>query len=183
MADAATTEPRRPNERPGIETAPPKKCLLARNDRLSDVLAKKLKEDCSPQQICGWLVSHYPDDEAMGVSAETIYRTLFVQAKDALKKELLAHLRSRRTMRSSRHARTSGPQARSDQRQSKTAVSIRNRPAEAEDRVLPRHFGKGTCSQERTTPTLLPCSKAELLVRDGGAPERQGHRKRRRGFE
>ena len=74
----------------------PKRCLLARNDLLRDVVAKKLKEDWSPEQISGWLERRYPDDEAMRVSHETIYRTLFVQARGALKRELLAHLRSRR---------------------------------------------------------------------------------------
>src|SRR3954470_6505275 len=77
----------------------PKRCLFAENDRLGDVVAKKLKEDCSPQQIAGWLARRYPDDEVMRVSHESIYRTLFVQTKGALKKELLAHLRSGRTMR------------------------------------------------------------------------------------
>src|SRR3954471_20631263 len=66
----------------------PKRCLLAKNDRLRDVVAKKLGEDWSPQQLSGWLMSHYPDDEAMRLSHESIYRTLFVQAKKgALKKE------------------------------------------------------------------------------------------------
>jgi IS30 family transposase len=59
----------------------PKRCLLANNARLRDVVAKKLKEDWSPQQISGWLKRRYPDDEAMHVSHETIYRTLFVQAR------------------------------------------------------------------------------------------------------
>lgn len=138
---------------PGIETAPPKKCLLARNDCLSDVLAKKLKEDCSPQQICGWLVSHYPDDEAMGVSAETIYRTLFVQAKGALKKELLAHLRSRRTMRSSRHASTSGPQARSDQRWPSRSVIARQRPKTV---CCPDILGRGPARRSAQHPHCYP---------------------------
>jgi len=69
------------------------------NERLRDVVAKKLEADWSPQQISGWLLSHYPDDEAMRVSQETIYRTLFVQAKGVSKRELLAHLRSGRMMR------------------------------------------------------------------------------------
>jgi len=69
------------------------------NERLRDVVAKKLEADWSPQQISGWLLSHYPDDEAMRVSQETIYRTRFVQAKGVLKRELLAHLRSGRMMR------------------------------------------------------------------------------------
>jgi IS30 family transposase len=71
----------------------PKRCLLAMNERLRDVVAGKLKEDWSPEQISGWLKKRYPDDEAMRVSHETIYRTLFVQARGALKRELLARLR------------------------------------------------------------------------------------------
>ncbi len=74
----------------------PKRCLLAMNDDLRDLVAGKLKEDWSPEQISGWLKKEYPLDEAMRVSHETIYRTLFVQARGALKRELLAHLRSRR---------------------------------------------------------------------------------------
>jgi len=64
------------------------------NDSLCELVAGKLREDWSPEQISGWLKRRYPDEEAMRISHETIYRTLFVQAKGALKKELLAHLRS-----------------------------------------------------------------------------------------
>jgi IS30 family transposase len=64
----------------------PKRCLLSVNDRLRELVAEKLKEDWSPEQISGWLKRRYPDDEAMRVSHETIYRTLFVQARGALKK-------------------------------------------------------------------------------------------------
>ena len=71
-------------------------------------MAEKLEEDWSPEQISGWLGREYPEDEAMYVSHETIYRTLFVQARGAPKRELLAHLRSRRMMRKGRHASTAG---------------------------------------------------------------------------
>jgi IS30 family transposase len=84
----------RADERTWARACRPKKCLLSENERLRDVVAEKLKEDWSPQQISGWLAKRYSDDEVMRVSAETIYRTLFVQAKGALKSELLAHLRS-----------------------------------------------------------------------------------------
>jgi IS30 family transposase len=70
----------------------PKRCLLATNHFLRDVVARKLHEDLSPEQISGWLKREYPSDEAMRISHETIYRTLFVQARGALKRELLAHL-------------------------------------------------------------------------------------------
>lgn len=61
----------------------PKRCLLAKNDRLRELVGKKLRADWSPQQISGWLAKQYPDDEAMNVSHETIYRTLFVQSRGA----------------------------------------------------------------------------------------------------
>jgi IS30 family transposase len=103
------------------------------------LVGKKLREDWSPQQISGWLAKQYPDDEAMNVSHETIYRTLFVQARGALKKELLAHLRSGRMMRRSRRASAAGQQ----RGQIKDAVSIRERPPEAEDRAVPGHYWEG----------------------------------------
>jgi IS30 family transposase len=64
--------------------------------------------DWSPEQISGWLKTQYPDDEGMRVSHETIYRSLFIQARGVLKKELMEHLRSKRCMRRSRHATVSG---------------------------------------------------------------------------
>lgn len=114
----------------------PKRCLLAQNNRLRDMVSGKLSEDFSPQQISGWLAKRYPDDEVMHISHETIYRTLFVQAKGVLKKELLAHLRSGRTMRHSRRTSTAGQK----RGQIKDAVSIRERPPEAEDRAVPGHW-------------------------------------------
>ena len=117
----------------------PKRCLLSVNDRLRDLVAEKLEEDWSPEQISGWLKREYPEDEAMYISHETIYRTLFVQAKGALKRELLAHLRSRRMMRKGRHASTAGQR----RAQIKEAVSIRERAPEAEDRAVPGHYWEG----------------------------------------
>ena len=111
----------------------PKKCLLARNRQLREVVAGKLILDCSPEQISGWLETQYPDDESLRVSHETIYRSLFIQARGVLKKELLDQLRSKRRMRRSRHASASG-QSRG---QIVDAVSIRERPAEVEDRAVP----------------------------------------------
>src|SRR5580698_3163054 len=77
----------------------PKRCLLAVNRKLRDVVASKLILEWSPEQISGWLKTRYPDDERMRVSHETIYRSLFIQARGALKKELMDHLRSKRRMR------------------------------------------------------------------------------------
>ena len=92
----------------------PKRCLLAMNRKLRDIVASKLILDWSPEQISGWLKSQYPDDESMRVSHETIYRSLFIQARGVLKKELMDYLRSKRHMRRSRHANRS--RARPDHR-------------------------------------------------------------------
>ncbi len=115
----------------------PQACLLARNARLRRTVARKLALDWSPEQITGWLVRTYPDDKAMRVSPETIYRSLFIQARGVLKKELQAHLRSRRTMRRSKKASTHGQPGRGD---IADAVSIRERPAAAADRAVPGHW-------------------------------------------
>ena len=114
----------------------PKKCLLAMNRKLRDLVASKLLLDWSPEQISGWLKTHYPDDERLRVSHETIYRSLFIQARGVLKKQLMDHLRSKRRMRRSRHSSEHG-QSRG---QIVDAISIRERPAEAEDRAVPGHW-------------------------------------------
>lgn len=114
----------------------PKRCFLALNRKLRDIVASKLIRDWSPEQISGWLKLQYPDDESMRVSHETIYRSLFIQARGVLKKELLDQLRSKRRMRRSRHSSEHG------QSRGKIvdAISIRERPAEAEDRAIPGHW-------------------------------------------
>jgi IS30 family transposase len=114
----------------------PKECLLALHARLREIVASKLILDWSPEQISGWLKTEYPDDGSMHVSHETIYRSLFIQARGVLKKELMDHLRSKRRMRRSRHATVSG-QSRG---QIVDAISIRERPAEVEDRAIPGHW-------------------------------------------
>lgn len=114
----------------------PKVCKLAAVPRLCRLVAGKLAADWSPQQICGWLVLTYPEEQALQVSTETIYRSLFVQARGVLRKELTAHLRTRRTMRRSKLASRKG-QGRAG---IVDAVSIRERPAEAEDRAVPGHW-------------------------------------------
>jgi len=113
-----------------------KTCKLANNRALARIVAKKLQLQWAPRQIAGWLKRHYPGDENMQVSHETIYRTLFIQARGALKKELLKHLRRTRAMRRSRHHTQKGP----DHGQIVDAVSIRERPAEVEDRAVPGHW-------------------------------------------
>jgi IS30 family transposase len=142
----------------------PKPCLLARNAALSEAVAQKLAARWSPQQISGWLSAEHPDDEAMRVSHETIYKSLFIQARGVLKKELVSSLRSRRTMR---RARTSTRQ--SDLRgQIIGAVSIRERPAEVEDRAVPGHWEGDLLSGGRNThiATLVERrSRFVMLVR------------------
>src|SRR6202161_3906193 len=86
----------------------PKRCLLATNRKLRDIVVSKLILKWSPEQISGWLKIQFPDDASMRVSHETIYRSLFIQARGVLKKELMAHLRPKRRMRRSRHATVSG---------------------------------------------------------------------------
>jgi IS30 family transposase len=114
----------------------PKPCRLATHPRLQQVVAARLAEDWSPQQIAGWLKVTHPGDGSMHVSHETIYLSLFVQARGVLKKELASHLRSRRTMRRNKLASTAGQQ----RGQIVDAVSIRERPAEVEDRAVPGHW-------------------------------------------
>ena len=125
------------DERAWYAARRPQPCLLARNARLRQVVARKLALDWSPEQISGWLVRTYPDDKAMRVSPETIYRSLFIQARGVLRKELQAHLRSRRTMRRSKQATSHGQPGRGD---IADAVSIRERPVEAADRAVPGHW-------------------------------------------
>lgn len=114
----------------------PKACKLALDDALRHVVVAKLQLEWSPQQIAGWLKRSYPHDEAQRVSHETIYRSLYVQARGALKKELMEHLRTRRAIRRSRHATMKGKRV----GHIADAVSIAERPASAEDRAVPGHW-------------------------------------------
>jgi IS30 family transposase len=114
----------------------PKQCLLARHSKLREMVASKLILDWSPEQIAGWLKSEYPGDKSMRVSHETIYRSLFIQARGVLKKELMDHLRSKRRMRRSRHSRI----FKDSRGQIPDAISIRERPAEVKDRAVPGHW-------------------------------------------
>jgi IS30 family transposase len=114
----------------------PKTCRLAENPMLARIVAAKLQLMWSPEQIAGWLKRTYPDGEDDQVSHETIYRSLFIQARGVLKKELLRHLRRTRAMRRSRHH----TQKSDDRRRIHDAVSISERPATAEDRAVPGHW-------------------------------------------
>ena len=114
----------------------PKTCKLVENKPLAHLVASKLQLQWSPQQIAGWLKQTYPDNEDYQVSHETIYRSLFIQARGALKKELVQHLRRTRVMRRSRHYTMKN----GDLGKIANAVSIRERPAEVEDRAVPGHW-------------------------------------------
>lgn len=113
----------------------PKACALARQRRLRSAVAGKLKRNWSPEQIARWLKLAYPDDETMQVSHETIYRSLYVQARGVLKKELMAHLRFGRLMRHSKTERSQDGRGKIAD-----AISISERPATAEDRAVPGHW-------------------------------------------
>ena len=114
----------------------PKICKLAENPGLAHIVADKLKLQWSPEQISGWLKHTHPCDETYHVSHETIYRSLFIQARGALKKELLQHLRRTRGMRRSRHY----SQKTDSHGRIVDAVSISERPATVEDRAVPGHW-------------------------------------------
>jgi IS30 family transposase len=114
----------------------PKTCKLAQNRALARIVAGKLQRRWSPQQVAGWLKRTYPDDTSRQVSPETIYRSLFIQARGALKKDLVEHLRRSRVMRRSRHF----TQKREGHGRITDTVSISERPASVEDRAVPGHW-------------------------------------------
>jgi IS30 family transposase len=114
----------------------PKPCKLVCHKPLARIVAKKLKSQWSPQQIAGWLKRAYPDNEDYCVSHETIYKSLFIQARGALKKELQQYLRTKRVMRRSRHSSLKGKGL----GKIPNAVSISERPASVEDRAVPGHW-------------------------------------------
>ena len=114
----------------------PKTSKLAQNRALARIVAGKLQRQWSPEQVAGWLKRTYPDDTSRQVSPETIYRSLFIQARGALKKELVEHLRRTRVMRRSRHhtMKTDHHGRITD------TVSISERPASVADRAVPGHW-------------------------------------------
>jgi len=114
----------------------PKRCKLAMRSRLRRAVARKLRLNWSPEQIAGWLKRGHPGDGANQVSHETIYRSLFVQARGVLKADLVQHLRSKRTIRRSKQATQKGD----GHGQIKDMISISERPASVEDRAVPGHW-------------------------------------------
>ena len=148
-------------------TRRPKPCRLAASPMLQRIVASKLALEWSPEQIAGWLKREFPGQEAMHVSHETIYRSLFLQARGVLKKELLRHLRSRRRMRRVKHATTAGQ----PRGQIVDGISIRHRPADVEDRAIPGHWEGDliTGSQNTHIATLVERqSRFTMLVKVPG---------------
>ena len=124
----------------------PKPCRLARHAGLRWRVAQKLALQWSPKQISGWLKRQFPVDQGMQVSHETIYRSLFIQTRGVLKKELMAHLRTARQMRQAK-----GGTTKSGLGQIVDAVSICERPAEVDDRAVPGHWeGDLLCGANNT---------------------------------
>ena len=113
----------------------PKPCRLVRHAALRWRVAQKLALQWSPEQISGWLKRQFPADQGMQISHETIYRSLFIQTRGVLKKELMAHLRTARQMRQAKGGTTKRGLG-----QIVDTVSIRERPAEVEDRAVPGHW-------------------------------------------
>ncbi len=145
----------------------PKPCLLFVNPSLQMLVADKLQNEWSPEQIAGWLKAEHGDDRTMRVSHETIYKSLFIQARGVLKKELTHHLRSRRIMRRSKTASSIGQ----PRGQIIDAISIRERPAEVEDRAVPGHWEGDLLSGGKNTQvaTLVERqSRFVMLVRVEG---------------
>jgi len=123
-------------ERMMHETRRPKACKLAMHTQLRRQVIRKLKNYWSPEQIAGWLKREHPMDNDKTISHETIYKSLYIQARGVLKKELTAHLRSRRTIRRSKHATRKGAK----RGEIKDAISISERPPSVEDRAIPGHW-------------------------------------------
>lgn len=114
----------------------PKRCNLACHPALRRTVSRKLRRNWSPEQIVGWLKHSFPDEGQHRVAHETIYKSLYIQTRGVLKKELLEHLRAKRTIRRSRHASLK----RDGLGQITNAVSISERPASIEDRAVPGHW-------------------------------------------
>jgi IS30 family transposase len=139
----------------------PKACKLATNPALADVVAEKLAHRWSPQQIAGWLKLTYPDNQQMQVSHESIYRTLFVQARGALRKELTAYLRTGRVIRRPQGVRV--PDGRGGR---PGILNISERPAEAGDRAVPGHWEGDLVFGKNMSPvaTLVERSTRYLML-------------------
>lgn len=137
----------------------PRPCLLAYHEPLRQLVTQKLLIDWSPQQISGWLKNAYPHDETMRVSHETIYQSLFVQARGALKKELTAHLRRGQAVRRSRNVRRAASKGIAE------GICIRDRPPDVEDRALPGHWeGDLLCGTPSSQIATLVERKSRFVI-------------------
>jgi len=138
----------------------PKPCLLSQRQVLRDIVAGKPSLEWSPAQISGWLCREYDTDPSMQVSHETIYKSLFIQARGVLKRELISHLRSNRTMRRGKTWTTAGQ----PRGQIIDAVSISERPAEVEDRAVPGHWEGDLISGSGNTHMATLVERASRFV-------------------
>ena len=139
-----------------------KPCRLVTCPRLRELVEEKLREVWSPEQIAGWLKHTYPEDESLHVSHETIYRSLFIQARGALKKELTQYLRTKRTIRRCAKATRKGH----GKGQIEDMISIRERPGEVEDRAVPGHWEGDLIEGSRNTfiATLVERSSRFVML-------------------
>ena len=136
-----------------------KACKLATHPELRDIVGEQLKQKWSPQQIAGWLKATHPDDPEMQVSHETIYRTLFIQSRGALRKELTACLRTGRVIR--RPAGTRLPDGRGGR---PGILNISERPAEADDRAVPGHWEGDLVFGKRMSPVATLVERSTRFV-------------------
>ena len=145
----------------------PKLCRLAQNGMLRRIVANKLAQDWSPEQISGWLKCTYSEGESLHVSHETIYKSLFVQSRGVLKKELQKHLRTKRPFRQSRQHNNRGAR----RGQIIDGVSISDRPPEIEDRAVPGHWEGDLiagCANTHIATLVERQSRFTMLVRVEG---------------
>lgn len=145
----------------------PKLCRLAQNGVLRRIVANKLAQDWSPEQIAGWLKCTYSENESLQVSHETIYKSLFVQSRGVLRKELQKHLRTKRPFRQSRQHNNRGAR----RGQIIDGVSISDRPPEVEDRAVPGHWEGDLiagCANTHIATLVERQSRFTMLVRVEG---------------
>ena len=147
----------------------PKTCKLATNPALAAIVAEKLQRRWSPQQIAGWLKSAFPDNQQMQVSHESIYRTLFIQSRGALRKELTKHLRTGRVIRRPQGTRL--PDGRGGR---PGILNISERPAEAQDRAVPGHWEGDLVFGKRMSPVATLVERSTRFVMLVALPD--GHK-------
>ena len=178
MGAGSAIERAKPIRGPGGGARRPKPCRLALSRRLQRIVAKKLSLEWSPEQISGWLKRSYPEDEEMQISHETIYRSLFVQARGVLKKELVGHLRTRRMMRRSKKGQHTRSAARADCRRGfHPRSACRDRGPRSPGPLGGRPPGR------LEQHAHCDAGRAEVALHDAGEGRRQGHGERRPGTE